>query len=73
MAAILPPAMLGILGGGQLGRMFAVAAKTMGYRVTVLAGRSRAGGRVRRPPPVRAVQRSGRAGRPGQELRRRHH
>jgi 5-(carboxyamino)imidazole ribonucleotide synthase len=28
--------MLGILGGGQLGRMFAVAAKTMGYRVTVL-------------------------------------
>ncbi|SFZ70345.1 5-(carboxyamino)imidazole ribonucleotide synthase [Chitinimonas taiwanensis] len=34
--AILPPAMLGILGGGQLGRMFTVAAKTMGYRVTVL-------------------------------------
>lgn len=34
--AILPPAMLGILGGGQLGRMFVVAAKTMGYRVTVL-------------------------------------
>ncbi|MDF0604625.1 5-(carboxyamino)imidazole ribonucleotide synthase [Neisseriaceae bacterium TC5R-5] len=36
MAAILPPAMLGILGGGQLGRMFATAAKTMGYGVTVL-------------------------------------
>ena len=34
--AILPPAMLGILGGGQLGRMFTVAAQTMGYRVTVL-------------------------------------
>lgn len=33
---ILPPAMLGILGGGQLGRMFTVAAKTMGYRVTIL-------------------------------------
>ncbi|QEY24674.1 5-(carboxyamino)imidazole ribonucleotide synthase [Neisseria animalis] len=33
---ILPPSMLGILGGGQLGRMFTVAAKTMGYRVTVL-------------------------------------
>ena len=33
---ILPPAMLGILGGGQLGRMFTVAAKTMGYKVTVL-------------------------------------
>ena len=28
--------MLGILGGGQLGRMFASAAKTMGYGVTVL-------------------------------------
>ncbi len=42
MAAILPPAMLGILGGGQLGRMFAVAAKTMGYRVTVLDPDSRA-------------------------------
>ncbi|MFC2541469.1 MAG: 5-(carboxyamino)imidazole ribonucleotide synthase, partial [Neisseria sicca] len=33
---ILPPAMLGILGGGQLGKMFTVAAKTMGYKVTVL-------------------------------------
>lgn len=36
MTRILPPAMLGILGGGQLGRMFTIAAKTMGYRVTVL-------------------------------------
>jgi len=36
MKAILPPAMLGILGGGQLGSMFVVAAKTMGYRVSVL-------------------------------------
>lgn len=33
---ILPGAMLGILGGGQLGRMFVVAARTMGYRVAVL-------------------------------------
>lgn len=33
---VLPPAMLGILGGGQLGRMFTLAAKQMGYRVTVL-------------------------------------
>lgn len=33
---ILPPSTLGILGGGQLGRMFTVAAKTMGYKVTVL-------------------------------------
>ena len=36
MKPILPPAILGILGGGQLGSMFTVAAKTMGYRVTVL-------------------------------------
>ena len=28
--------MLGILGGGQLGRMFTMAARAMGYRVTVL-------------------------------------
>jgi 5-(carboxyamino)imidazole ribonucleotide synthase len=33
---ILPPATLGILGGGQLGRMFAMAARAMGYRVMVL-------------------------------------
>jgi 5-(carboxyamino)imidazole ribonucleotide synthase len=33
---ILPNAMLGILGGGQLGRMFTLSAKAMGYRVTVL-------------------------------------
>ncbi len=33
---ILPNATLGILGGGQLGRMFVVAARTMGYQVTVL-------------------------------------
>ncbi len=33
---ILPGATLGILGGGQLGRMFTIAARTMGYRVTVL-------------------------------------
>lgn len=33
---ILPPATLGILGGGQLGRMFTMAARTMGYRVMVL-------------------------------------
>jgi 5-(carboxyamino)imidazole ribonucleotide synthase len=31
-----PGATLGILGGGQLGRMFTVAARTMGYRVMVL-------------------------------------
>ncbi len=31
--AILPGATLGVLGGGQLGRMFAIAARRMGYRV----------------------------------------
>jgi len=33
---ILPPSTLGILGGGQLGRMFVIAARTMGYEVIVL-------------------------------------
>lgn len=32
---ILPGATLGVLGGGQLGRMFAVAARRLGYRVAV--------------------------------------
>jgi 5-(carboxyamino)imidazole ribonucleotide synthase len=35
---ILPPATLGVLGGGQLGRMFVLAAHRMGYRAAVLAG-----------------------------------
>ncbi len=33
---IVPPATLGVLGGGQLGRMFAQAAQEMGYAVWVL-------------------------------------
>jgi 5-(carboxyamino)imidazole ribonucleotide synthase len=33
---ILPPAIIGILGGGQLGRMLAMAARAMGYRIAVL-------------------------------------
>ncbi len=33
---ILPGATLGLLGGGQLGRMFCMAARNMDYRVTVL-------------------------------------
>jgi 5-(carboxyamino)imidazole ribonucleotide synthase len=35
--ALLPGARLGVLGGGQLGRMFALAARRLGYRVGVLA------------------------------------
>ncbi len=34
--AILPPATIGILGGGQLGRMTALAARSLGYGVQVL-------------------------------------
>lgn len=34
--SIMPGSMLGLLGGGQLGRMFIMAARSMGYRVTVL-------------------------------------
>lgn len=34
--SILPDATLGLLGGGQLGRMFALAAHELGYRVAVL-------------------------------------
>ena len=34
--AIPPPATIGIIGGGQLGRMLALSARTLGYRVTVL-------------------------------------
>jgi 5-(carboxyamino)imidazole ribonucleotide synthase len=33
---ILPPATLGVMGGGQLGRMFAHAAQAMGFKVAVL-------------------------------------
>ena len=33
---ILPGTTLGMLGGGQLGRMFTIAARTMGYEVIVL-------------------------------------
>ena len=35
-SAILPGATLGMLGGGQLGRFFVLAARQMGYRVVVV-------------------------------------
>jgi len=35
--SILPGASIGVLGSGQLGRMFAIAARRMGYRVHVLS------------------------------------
>jgi 5-(carboxyamino)imidazole ribonucleotide synthase len=34
--AILPGATIGIIGGGQLGRMMALSAKAMGYKIAVL-------------------------------------
>lgn len=37
MGPILPGATLGVLGSGQLGRMFAIAARRMGYRVHTLS------------------------------------
>src|SRR6478672_149998 len=36
MTTILPGATIGILGGGQLGRMTAIAARTLGYNVHIL-------------------------------------
>ena len=33
---IAPPAVIGVLGGGQLGRMLGAAARAMGYRVAIL-------------------------------------
>ena len=36
MTAVFPGGTIGILGGGQLGRMVAIAARTLGYHVVVL-------------------------------------
>jgi 5-(carboxyamino)imidazole ribonucleotide synthase len=36
VTAILPGATIGILGGGQLGRMMAMAARSLGYRIQVM-------------------------------------
>ncbi len=64
-----PGGLIGILGGGQLGRMTAMAARTMGYRVRVmdpeaqvpreLRGRRNGGGHLgRRCRSKKAGQRS---------------
>lgn len=37
MSVILPGSTIGVLGGGQLGRMFAMAARRLGYRVHTFA------------------------------------
>ncbi|MGJ9417210.1 5-(carboxyamino)imidazole ribonucleotide synthase [Massilia sp. CMS3.1] len=41
LPAANPPTWLGVMGGGQLGRMFAHAAQAMGYKVAVLEPASR--------------------------------
>ena len=54
LSAIVPPAAIGMLGGGQLGRYALLAARLMGYRTIVLdPDRVRAGRRGRRRPPRR--------------------
>ncbi|MBB3207142.1 5-(carboxyamino)imidazole ribonucleotide synthase [Rhodopirellula rubra] len=40
LAPILPGSTIGMVGGGQLGRMFAIAAAKLGYRVGVFCGSS---------------------------------
>jgi 5-(carboxyamino)imidazole ribonucleotide synthase len=40
MKEVLPGATIGVLGSGQLGRMFAIAARRMGYRVHTLSPES---------------------------------
>jgi 5-(carboxyamino)imidazole ribonucleotide synthase len=36
MGMVLPPQTIGIMGGGQLGRMLAISARQMGYKVIIL-------------------------------------
>ncbi len=45
---IQPGGLLAILGGGQLGRMTAMAARTMGYRVRVMDPERGLSGELRR-------------------------
>ena len=47
---IVPGSTIGILGGGQLGRMLALAAANMGYRVHVFAP-----GATGNVPPIREI------------------
>ena len=70
---IVPPATIGMLGGGQLGRYALVAARPMGYRTVVLEPDPPApAGRGRRRAPRRRVRRPGRARSAGAHVRRRH-
>ncbi len=73
-AMIEPGAWLGLLGGGQLGRMFTMAAQSMGYQVVVLdPGDHSPAGSVADDAHRRRLPRSGRAGDAGGTLCRRHH
>ena len=53
---IAPGATLGMLGGGQLGRLFTLAAQSMGYRVTVLDPGAASEGDVRNAAILDAVE-----------------
>ena len=72
--ALPPGATLGVLGGGQLGRMFVHAAQTLGFDTLVLdPDKHSPAGVAAHYAAVRAVRRRARAGRDGRPLRRRHH
>ena len=72
-APILPGATIGILGGGQLGRMLGFAARAMGYRIAVLdPDPDCPAARDRRPRRGCRVRLRGGRRRAGPRLRRRH-
>ncbi len=55
-AKFLPGSTIGVMGGGQLGRMFAIAARRMGYIVQVFTpGRRDARRTIRRPDSHRGL------------------
>ena len=74
LRCVPPGAWLGLLGGGQLGRMFCMAAQSLGYKVAVLdPGERRPGRQRRRPPHSRRLPRSARPGRARGARARRDH
>jgi hypothetical protein len=73
VSVILPGATIGILGGGQLGRMTGMAARTLGYDVHVLDPDPRLPGPCVASRTITApLRRCRRRRRPGARLRRRH-
>ena len=70
---ILPPATLGMLGGGQLGRFFVAAAHEMGYKVWCWTRTPQPCQPHRRPPPAGRLRRLRSPRRPGRRLCSGHH